>query len=402
MACERAPGSLSARNTSADRLTGLPGRGGSGVVVHVNSAEPGRHLGDRIEGAVEHHADVEGEIARGAGAEPPRHRLVRTLAWLGVTGVSLYLVAPALVETLGSWRSLSELAPAWFPLMALLQAASLACLCWLQRIAMHDPAWGAVATSQLAGNGMAKVVPGGGAVGAAVQYRMLVQSGLKRARAVSGLTAANLLTFGIVLALPVLAIPALVRGAVDRSLVEAAIGGLALFAVLLACGAVAMATDRPLRWVGRTVQRARNRVRRRSRPVRDLDARLLRERDRIRGALGPRWKAALIAGVGRWAFEFGTLLAALAAVGATPRPALVLLAFCTAQLLAQLPLTPGGLGFVEAGLATTLALAGVGAGDAVLATFAYRLFSYWLPLPLGLAAAIVHRRRYVSSAAVAT
>ncbi len=31
-----------------------------------------------------------------------------------------------------------------------------------------------------------------------------------------------------------------------------------------------------------------------------------------------------------------------------------------------------------------LALAGVSAGDAVLATFAYRLFSYWLPLPLGL------------------
>jgi uncharacterized membrane protein YbhN (UPF0104 family) len=31
-----------------------------------------------------------------------------------------------------------------------------------------------------------------------------------------------------------------------------------------------------------------------------------------------------------------------------------------------------------------LTLAGVGPGDAVLATFAYRLFSYWLPLPFGL------------------
>jgi hypothetical protein len=29
-------------------------------------------------------------------------------------------------------------------------------------------------------------------------------------------------------------------------------------------------------------------------------------------------------------------------------------------------------------------LAGVDAGDAVVATFAYRLFSYWLPLPFGL------------------
>ena len=54
-------------------------------------------------------------------------------------------------------------------------------------------------------------------------------------------------------------------------------------------------------------------------------------------------------------------------------------------------MTPGGLGFVEAGLTATLALAGVGAGDAVLATFEYRLFSYWLPLPLGLVGLAIHR-----------
>jgi uncharacterized membrane protein YbhN (UPF0104 family) len=39
-----------------------------------------------------------------------------------------------------------------------------------------------------------------------------------------------------------------------------------------------------------------------------------------------------------------------------------------------------------------LTLAGVSAGDAVLATFAYRLFSYWLPLPAGLVAYVLHRR----------
>ena len=60
-------------------------------------------------------------------------------------------------------------------------------------------------------------------------------------------------------------------------------------------------------------------------------------------------------------------------MGAHPRPSLVLLAFFAAQLLGTLPLTPGGLGFVEAGLTGTLALAGVGTGEAVLATLAYRL-----------------------------
>ena len=89
-----------------------------------------------------------------------------------------------------------------------------------------------------------------------------------------------------------------------------------------------------------------------------------------------------------------TVLAALAAVGSQPRPSLVLLAFCAAQILAQIPITPGGLGFVEAGLTAMLTLAGVSAGAAVLATFTYRLFSYWLPLPVGLGAFGWHARRY--------
>ncbi len=127
-------------------------------------------------------------------------------------------------------------------------------------------------------------------------------------------------------------------------------------------------------------------------PLTGLPARLLRERYRILATFGPRWKRALGSTVGRWAFDFMTLLAALAAVSASPSPGLVLLAFCAAQVLAQIPLTPGGLGFVEAGLTGMLTLAGVSPGDAVLATFAYRLFSYWLPLPLGLVGAIAHRR----------
>jgi uncharacterized protein (TIRG00374 family) len=146
------------------------------------------------------------------------------------------------------------------------------------------------------------------------------------------------------------------------------------------------------------VQRVRNWLRRGAEPLTGFPTRLLGERDRILRLLGPSWKRALLATVGRWAFDYATLLAALAAVGSHPRPALVLLAFCAAQLLAQIPITPGGLGFVEAGLTATLALAGVSAGDAALATFAYRLFSYWLPLPVGLVAFAIHKRRIGAAA----
>jgi uncharacterized protein (TIRG00374 family) len=308
-------------------------------------------------------------------------------------------VFPSVVEVLGSWRDITRFSVASLIGMAALQICSLACVWALQHVALRARHWGPVIRSQLAGNALAKVAPGGGALGAALQYRMLVQSGLPPASTVSAITAVNLLVFAVVLALPVLAIPALLRGSVDRTLLETAVVGLVIFAVASAVGAVLLSTSRPLAWIGRLIQRVRNRLRRSAEPLRHLPERLLRERDRILSTLGPRWKRALAATVGRWTFDYLTLLAALAAIGSHPRAGLVLLAFCGAQLLAQIPVTPGGLGFVEAGLTAMLALAGVKAGDAVLATFAYRLFSYWMPLPLGLAAFALHSRLQRSAVA---
>ena len=355
-------------------------------------------IGERLERAIEDRIDLEHEIERGEQQiEPSGRNLRRTLIWLGITAVSLYLVAPGLLDTLASWRDIDELAPAWLIAMLVLQAASVICLWTVQRLAIHAAGWYAVATSQLAGNAIAKIAPGGGALGAALQYRLLVQSGIERSRAVAGLTAANVLIFAVVLALPVLAVPTIVGGSVNRSLVTATIIGAVVFVGLFVLGAVLLTRDGPLAWVGHMLQRAINRLRRKGPVLRGLPERLVRERDRLLDTLGPRWREALAATVGRWAFDYGSLLAALAAVGSTPRPALVLLAFCAAQVLTQVPLTPGGLGFVEAGLTATLTLAGVSPGRAVLATFAYRLFTYWLPIPLGLLGAALHRRRYAST-----
>jgi uncharacterized protein (TIRG00374 family) len=350
-------------------------------------------LGDRVEHAIEQRAREPDVVAEQEAAQPSGN-LRRTIIWVAVTGVSLYLVAPSLVQVLGSWDDVTGLAPLWLLAMLALQTASQACFVALQRIALHAQSWYPIVTSQLAANAMAKIAPGGGAVGSALQYKMLVQAGFKRSDAVAALTSANLLVFGVVLALPVLAIPTIIRGGVDRSLVEATIVGLAVFAVLFVIAYFLLARDRPLRALARAIQAIRNKMRRKCEPLTTLPDRFVRERDRILAVLGPRWKAALAWTIGRWAFDYASLVAALAAVGAHPRPSLVLLAFCAAQLLTQIPITPGGLGFVEAGLTAMLTLAGVSAGAATLATFAYRLFSYWLPLPLGLVGVVLHRRRY--------
>jgi len=120
----------------------------------------------------------------------------------------------------------------------------------------------------------------------------------------------------------------------------------------------------------------------------------VKERDLIKGVIGDRWWEALLYAAGNWLLDLGVLLAALASVGAHPRASLVLLAYVVAALLGMLPFTPGGVGFVEVGLVGTLQLAGVSPAQAVLATLAYRLVAFWLPIPAGIVAYVFYTRRF--------
>jgi uncharacterized protein (TIRG00374 family) len=314
---------------------------------------------------------------------------------LAVTAVSLYLLAPALLEVFGAFDRLDEFNPLWWVAMVILQIGSYACMWGVQKIAVRSEGLAPVVTSQLASNAFGRVVPGGVAAAGALQYGMLTRAGVPAGQAASGMTASSVLVFGILLALPLLALPAVLFGApVEAGLGRAALIGGVLLALLFGAGAAAILWDRPLLLVGRAAQTVRNRVRRGRPPLTGVPQRLLRERNAVTMVLGERWWEALLLASGRWLLDYFTLLAALTAVHADPRPSTVLLAFCAAQLLGSLPLTPGGLGFVEAGLTGTLALAGVPAGAAVVATLGYRLVSFWLPIPAGGVAAILHRRHY--------
>jgi hypothetical protein len=121
---------------------------------------------------------------------------------------------------------------------------------------------------------------------------------------------------------------------------------------------------------------------------------VLEARDFVREALEENWKRALPAAFGNQVFDFLALLTCAYAVGGHPEPVLVLLAYVAAAALAMIPITPGGLGFVEAGLTGVLALSGLPGDLAVLTTLLYRLFSYWLPLPAGLVASALFARRH--------
>ena len=110
----------------------------------------------------------------------------RPLAWKAVVkraavvlvgGLTIYLVFPAITEVLASWPRLSTLDPRWFALAIGAEVAHFICTFALQRLALRTRAWLPVITSLLAGNAITLIMPGGAAVGAAVQYRMLATSG---------------------------------------------------------------------------------------------------------------------------------------------------------------------------------------------------------------------------------
>jgi len=325
-------------------------------------------------------------------------RYARPGALLVVAAISLYLLAPSLVAVFASWRSLSRLDWYFAVLVPACEMASFVCLWQLDRIALRASGWFAVVCAQLSGNAVGRILPGGGATSTAFTAGMLRRAGVDSGEAAAAFASSTGLQIATALALPLLALPAIAGGApVSHNLVTAAYLGVAALALLVGAGAAAFAADAPLRLAGRAFERLLNLTVRRRRHVVGLSRELLDDRDFIRARLGERWSGALLAAAGNTGFDYLALLCALRAVGADPRPSLVLLAYVAAELLALIPFTPGGLGFVEAGLVGTLTLAGVDGPRALAATLLYRLVSYWLPIPSGGVAYLLFRRRYAGT-----
>ena len=87
--------------------------------------------------------------------------LVRRGLALALTALVLYGVAPAVAEVLGAWPKVADLKPWWLAAMLIAEAASCWCLWELQALSIGTHDTTAVATSQLAGGALGRVIPGG-------------------------------------------------------------------------------------------------------------------------------------------------------------------------------------------------------------------------------------------------
>jgi uncharacterized protein (TIRG00374 family) len=87
-----------------------------------------------------------------------------------------------------------------------------------------------------------------------------------------------------------------------------------------------------------------------------------------------------------WLLDAGSLYVFLFAFGVHLSPIDVLVAYGLANILAVIPLTPGGLGVVELTIVSVLTGFGTASGAATAGVLSWRLVNFWLPIPFGGAA----------------
>ncbi len=323
-------------------------------------------------------------------------RLLLRAVFLAVGGLSLYFFLPQLLELFEQAPQLEHVQWRWFFLMAALMSGAFASLWALTRIAVPGIAWFVAATSQLTSNAAVKVTPGGIVAGGAFYFRMLAVSGVPMQHAAAALAAVGVLSNLVLFALPAVAlVVAAISAPIPQGMLPVAIAGTLLFVAMFTATVALVRFDRPMHFMGRIVESTVAWGARRFKKDWSLtETALVESRDTVVKSLGKRWQRALGFAVLNWLLDYATLMVALIAIGAPPRVSLVLLAFAGAAVLGMIPLTPGGLGFVEAGLVGLLTISGIPASDALLATLAYWLFQFWLPIPAGLIAYILFRGRY--------
>ena len=324
---------------------------------------------------------------RGADGPTVGSMVRKGLPWI-LGGGLIYLLAPSILGVLAASNQLVEID--WWWLVALVAAQCLVLyLTWvLQRMLIHDegggrPSMPLVASTQLVGNAVATAAPFGGAAGTAAQVRALSKRGVDARRATAGILTFSLLQVASVGALAVVGpIMVLFGFAVPSTLAKTALLGCGAMLLITLLMVLVLRTDRASEIIGAIVGKVLPKQKKR------IIVTLRRERRHLRRALSGPGQAPKVLGVAlaRSIADYLCLLAAVAAVTPTPNPALVLMAFVAGAVLRMLPLTPGGLGPVEAALIPLLAAAGLEKSGAILATLAYRTASLWLPLLFALPA----------------
>jgi uncharacterized protein (TIRG00374 family) len=231
----------------------------------------------------------------------------------------------------------------------------------------------------LANNAIAYSVPGEPAVSSAYRYRFF------RRRGASGASAGwSILTILIAQAIGMsllLLIGVLIALTGDTGVQARGTVLVGLFVVLIA-GAFLIRRDLLLRFLGLLVRLCRRVT---AHPRGDVMQRIESTLQRMREIPLSNVKAiGLVAmATALWLMDFVTLLCCFGAVHAPIPWSGVLLAFGVSQIVASLPLIPGGVGIVEGSLAVILVAYGAKKVPALAVVLIYRLLTFWAVILVG-------------------
>ncbi|MBO0694129.1 MAG: flippase-like domain-containing protein [Acidimicrobiaceae bacterium] len=334
---------------------------------------------------------VEPEPASARAAQVRRRRrrwVPRPVLHLGrlllIALVIEYLVVPNIAGTRKALHLMGSVSPFYLLVGLALEIGSIVAYAALTRTVLgsdRSPGLATMVRIQLTTLSVSHVVPGGSAAGSSLGYRLLTQAGVKGtdvgfALATQGLGSAVVLNVLFWLAL-VVSIP--VWG-FSPLYVTAGLAGVALFVLFTA---LVLLMTRGEAWLGGVIERGAARLSfLRANVVRGhfdhVAARvheLGTQRHMVLRAAG--WALA------NWLLDAASLFVFVGAFGHWVNPDGLLVAYGLANVLAAIPLVPGGLGVVEATL--TSALVGFGSTRAValLGVLAYRFVNFWLPIPVG-------------------
>ncbi|MGA1291112.1 MAG: lysylphosphatidylglycerol synthase transmembrane domain-containing protein, partial [Ilumatobacteraceae bacterium] len=233
---------------------------------------------------------------------------------------------------------------------------------------------------QLSTRALGSILPGGSAASNALGFRLVTSSGISKADAGFALATAGigsavilnvLLWVGLVVSIPL-------RGS-SPVYGTAAVAGAILMAVV---GAVVFGIVDDKGRLHRFVRWLYDKIGRDGESAASLMDHL---RDRIRGLLAERdvLRRVIMWGTINWLLDLLALWLFLRAFGGSVSPDGLLVAFGLANVLASVPITPGGLGIVEGVYIPTLVGFGVPAATATVTVLTYRIAQFWLPIIVG-------------------
>ena len=233
----------------------------------------------------------------------------------------------------------------------------------------------------MASTGVNHVVPGGAATTAAVNYRLLGRAGVPTdelgfalgTEAIGSAVVLNaILWVSLVLSIPISGFHPLYATAAAVGAVLIALVSIAVVLLLRGSEALAARVSSVLGRVPRVDEAS----------VHDA---LLRVADQLRALASDRrrLRTVIAFAAANWLLDAAALYVAVSAFGPRPSVIGVLVAYGLANVLAAIPISPGGLGIIEAVLIPSLVGFGTPRAQASIAVVVYRLVNFWMPIPVG-------------------